>query len=227
MPVSSSAAERADFSGVRRLGLFGGSFDPVHVGHLHVARSAQRAFQLDHVVFVPAARPPHKPGRKLASQDDRARMLALAIAPEPRWSLSTLEFERSGPSYTIDTVRDLPWRLGLRDDVELYLVIGWDNLRDLERWREAQTLLARVQPVVIWRGEDDPALLEHLAGALGAELFTKLERGLLRLPPAPQSSTEMRERLARGEDPGPSLPPGVLEYIRARGIYALEPTPPN
>lgn len=215
-----------DFSAARRLGLFGGSFDPVHSGHLHVARSAQREFRLDRVVFVPAARPPHKPGRKLASQDDRAHMLALAIAPEPSWSMSTLEFERGGPSYTIDTVRELPRRLGLRGDVELFLTIGWDNLHGLEKWREARALLALVQPVVIWRGEGDAGLLEHLRRELGTELFAKLERGLLRLPPAPQSSTEMRERLARGEDPGASLPPGVLEYIRARGIYALEPEPP-
>jgi len=226
MALNPPAGEPVDWRGVRRLGLFGGSFDPVHSGHLHVARSAQRAFELDHVVFVPAAQPPHKPGRVLASPDDRAHMLSLATAGETSWSVCTLEFERSGPSYTIDTVRELPRRLGLRPDVEIFLVIGWDNLRGLEQWREAQTLLARVQPVVIWRGEGDPGLLDHLRRALGDQLFAKLERGLLRLPPAPQSSTEMRERLARGDDPGDSLPAGVLEYIRARGIYAPEPPKP-
>jgi nicotinate-nucleotide adenylyltransferase len=217
--VSELASELAS---VRRLGMLGGSFDPVHRGHLFVARAAQRQFALDHVLFVPAARPPHKPGRKLASQDDRAHMLALALEGEPSWSMSTLEFARTGPSYTIDTVRELPQRLGLRPDVEIFLILGWDNLRGLERWREVKALLERVQPIVVWRGEAEGVDLDLLRRELGPELFTKLERGLLRLPPSPESSTQVREQLARGEDPGPALPPGVLEYIRARGIYAAE-----
>src|SRR5262245_7482462 len=85
----------------RRIGFFGGSFDPVHIGHLHVAREAQRAFALDRVVFVPAAQPPHKPGRRLASGEHRVRMLELAIGDTPGWSVSTLELERGGTSYTI------------------------------------------------------------------------------------------------------------------------------
>ena len=225
--MNAAAAKNFDYGRIRRLGMFGGSFDPVHRGHLYVARSAQSAFELDHVLFVPAARPPHKPGRVLASQNDRAHMLELAIASEPAWSLCTLEFERSGPSYTIDTVRELPARLGLRGAPEFFLVIGWDNLRGLEKWREAAALLERVQPIVIWRGEEDAALLAHLRHELGPALFAKIERGLLRLPPAPESSTQMRERLARGEDPGDSLPPGVLEYIRSRGIYAPDSPPPH
>lgn len=213
-------AEDLDLSSVRALGLFGGSFDPVHAGHLHVARAAESAFGLEHVVLVPAARPPHKPGRVLAEGDDRLRMLELALDGLERRSISAMELSREGPSYTFDTVCELPARLGLAPDVRLHLLIGWDNLRGLERWHRAAELLARVQPVVILRGEDDPALLEHLRRELGDELFAVLERGFLRLEPVAISSTELREGLARGEvPPAGELPPGVLEYIRSRGIY--------
>jgi nicotinate-nucleotide adenylyltransferase len=146
-------------------------------------------------------------------------MLEIALRGHPEWSVCDLELLREGPSYTVDTLRELPGRLGLRDGAELFLIIGWDNLRGLERWREAGAMLDRVQPIVVWRGEDDPALFAHLGRELGRERLAKVERGLLRFPPAPESSTDLRARLARGEDPGASLPPGVLEYVRARGIY--------
>jgi nicotinate-nucleotide adenylyltransferase len=146
-------------------------------------------------------------------------MLEIALAHEPSWSVSTAELERGGVSYTIDTLLDLPKRLGFAHGVELFLLLGWDNLRGLERWHRAREMLALAQPVIVWRGEEDPDLLERLARDLGPELFAKLEGGFLRLPPAPESSTELRARLERGEDPGGSLPAGVLEYVRAHGIY--------
>src|SRR5262245_873479 len=108
-----AAAPHVELAQARRVGVYGGSFDPVHAGHVHVARQAQRAFALDAVVFVPAAQPPHKPGRVLASPQDRVAMLEIALRGEPSWRVTTLEFERSGPSYTIDTLRELPRRLGL------------------------------------------------------------------------------------------------------------------
>lgn len=203
----------------RRIGVYGGSFDPVHAGHLHLARAAQRAFDLDRVVFVPAGRSPFKPRGAIASADDRVAMLEIATRGEPSWSISRVELERPGPSYTYDTLRELRGELGLEPEDELFQLLGWDNLRGLERWHRAREMLALAQPVVVWRGEEDPGLLEHLRRELGPELYGRLERGLVRVPPAPQSATDLRARLARGEDPGPELPSGVLEYIRARGIY--------
>lgn len=217
--MAESLREARALGHVRRLGVYGGSFDPVHVGHLHVARVAQRAFALEHVVFVPAAEPPHKPGRKLASREDRVRMLELALADEPRWSISTLEFERAGPSFTVDTLRALPQRLALAPEAELYLLIGWDNLRGLERWRSVRELLALAQLVVVWRAGADESLLDSLRRELGPELYANIARGLVREPPAPESSTELRATLARGGEPLDALPAGVLEYIRSRGIY--------
>lgn len=205
----------------RRLGLYGGSFDPVHGGHLAVARAAADAFALDRVVFVPAARPPHKPGRRLAPGRDRAAMLALALADEPRFEVSTLELERDGPSYTIDTVRALPAAVGEAPDVPLYLVLGSDNLPGLPGWRAAEELLERVVPVVVLRAGDSRATLAALAGRLAPALLDKLERGFLVLPPVPGRSSDLRAALGRGERQLSDLPPGVREYAAHRGLYGL------
>ncbi len=209
----------------RRVALYGGSFDPVHLGHAHVARLAAEHFALDQIVFVPAAASPHKQGWKLAAAGDRVAMLDLALAREPRWSVWTCELDRPGPSYSIDTLRSAPRALALPDDVELHWVLGWDNLRGFERWREARELVRLAQPIVVWRGADDEAALATVLGELGAELGARLERGLVRAPPAPISATDVRARIARGDWPRESLEPTVLEYIRARGIYSSVSTP--
>jgi nicotinate-nucleotide adenylyltransferase len=214
-----SPVERREWRSEQKLGLFGGSFDPVHRGHEHVARAAARAFGLDHVVWMPAARPPHKPERILAEAADRVAMLELALAGEPRWSVSTLELERSGPSFTIDTVHMLPRALGLAPDVEIHLLFGGDNLAGFGGWREAEELLRRAQPVIVVRQGDERSTLERLAAGLAPELAAKLARGLVVAPLVPISSTELRERVSRGEDVGDALAPAVAEYVRSRGIY--------
>lgn len=203
----------------RRIGLFGGSFDPVHTGHLHVARAAQRAFALDRVVFVPAAQPPHKPGRQLAPGPDRVAMLALALAGEPAWSISDLELARGGTSWTIDTVRALPAAIGEAEDVEIYLLVGDDNLPGLPQWREARALLERVQPVVVHRAGELGELLAPARRALGDELARKIERGWLALAPVRVSSTDLRAELPGLAPEAEGLPPAVLAYIRAHGLY--------
>lgn len=208
-----------DWAGVRRLGLFGGSFDPVHRGHEHVVRAAQSAFRLERVLWIPAARPPHKPERILAEAADRLAMLELALAGHPSWSVSRLELERSGPSFTIDTVRALPGALGLEPAVELHLVIGGDNLVGFATWREVEALLERVQPVVVVRRGDEREALRELVRGLPEPLVRKVERGLVLAPLVPISSTELRARLARGERVDDELAPTVAEYVRARGIY--------
>jgi nicotinate-nucleotide adenylyltransferase len=200
-----------------RLGIFGGSFDPVHAGHLHAARAARRAFDLDRVVFVPARDPPHKPGRALASGADRMEMLRLAIADEPGFLVHGLELERAGPSFTIDTVRALPKLLG-EDGAELFLILGSDNLAGLASWREAGALLERVHPVVVHReGDPEPAFLE-IERALGSEAARKAREGHLALPPVRVSATDLRAKLPALSSTL-DLAPGVLAYIRERGLY--------
>jgi nicotinate-nucleotide adenylyltransferase len=211
-------------SGPRRIGLFGGSFDPVHAGHLHAARAALRAFHLDRVAFVPARLSPHKPGRVLASGEDRMQMLALATAGEPRFVVLGLELEREGPSYTIDTVRALPAALGEAEDVPIYLILGSDNLVGLESWREAAALIGRVQPVVVHRSEDLGGALQQIERRLGPAVAERIRSGYLKLPPVPASSTAIRARLSSSVDPVPraeevELAPAVHDYIRAHGLY--------
>jgi nicotinate-nucleotide adenylyltransferase len=206
----------------RRIGLFGGTFDPIHAGHLHAARAARDARGLDRLVFVPAWRSPYKPGRTPAPAADRLRMVALAIAGERGFEVSDVELVRGGPSYTIDTVRALPRLLGEEEDVALVLVVGSDVLPGLAGWREARALLERVEPLIVHRDGDPAASLAGIERALGPDLAAKVARGYLRLPPCEASSTDVRAELA---DRGAAavLPAAVAAYIRARGLYAQRP----
>ena len=204
---------------LRRIGLLGGSFDPVHAGHLFVAEEALKAAELDEVLFVPAARPPHKLDKVLSSGEDRVALLELALRGTPEFGVEVLELNREGPSYTIDTVRALLERLGGAEEVELFLIIGGDNLPGLGAWREAESLMELVTPLVVDRGVDLKAVLEGIEGSLPRHLLEKLRDGLLRLDPHPASSTAIRAMLCRGEDPGEHLPAGCLEVVKERGLY--------
>lgn len=206
----------------RRIGLFGGSFDPVHAGHLHAARAALAAFRLDRVVFVPAAESPHKIGVKLARAVDRTAMLALAIRGEERFAISTIEIDRGGRSYTSHTVRDLPRAIGEPEDCELFLIVGSDNLALLPTWRDARELLERVQPIVVHREGEPAVVLDAIEARFGRELAEKLRAGYLQLPPVVVSSSDLRARLPDGLDAGMDLDPAVAEYIRAHGLYGLK-----
>ena len=206
-----------------RLGLFGGSFDPPHRGHLHAARAAGEAFGLDHVVFLPAAGPPHTPGGTLVAGAERLAMLRLTVGEEPLFSVDGRELDRTGPSFTIDTVREILRERRGEERVELFLIIGSDNLPGLPEWCEVEALLALVRPVVVYREGDPRGALTALERELSAAATEKLAAGWLELPPVPASSTELRESLARGEDPHGLLVPGVLEHVLARGLYRRGP----
>jgi len=202
-----------------RVGLMGGSFDPVHAGHLYVARAAREHAGLQEVLFVPAARPPHKPDRVLTPGADRLALLEAALAGEEGMRLVDLELDREGPSYTIDTVRALEELLGGPEAVELHLILGGDNLPGLGSWREVEELLERVTPLVVHREEDLEGALARVGGELPGHLQEKLERGLIVVAPHPASSTILREQLARGEDPGELLPAGCMDLVKVRGLY--------
>jgi nicotinate-nucleotide adenylyltransferase len=222
--VSAKGPERAPSpapksAGARRIGLFGGTFDPVHSGHLHAARRALEAFDLDRVVFVPAGRSPYKLGQPLTAGEHRLAMLERAIAGEPRFSISAIELERAGPSYTIDTVRALPRAIGEAPDVEMYLIVGSDNLPGLPGWREVHTLLERVHPIVVHREGEPDVLLDEIERDLGQSAAAKLRAGYLRLPPVVVSSTALRAGLPSLAIGSNVLPASVLEYIRAHGLY--------
>ncbi len=216
------AEERGDWARVKRVGVFGGSFDPVHRGHWNAASLAQAAFDLERIVFVPAASPPHKPGRSLAGGPDRAHMLALAITSRPDWSISTMELERPGLSYTIDTLRELPGRLGLARDVQLFLILGNDNLRGFERWKDVHEILERASPIVVLRDAKNSSALEKIRTALAPGAVARLERGLLANAPLAIDATSLRAALARGEAPA-GMDPKVAAYARAKNLYVAPP----
>lgn len=202
-----------------RVGLLGGSFDPVHAGHLHVARAARERAGLAEVLFVPAARPPHKPERELTPGAARVALLEAALAGEAGMRVVELELGREGPSYTIDTVRALEEELGGHAGVEVHLILGGDNLVGLGTWREAEELLERVTPLVVGRGEELESLLARIGGDLPSHLVEKLRCGLIEVSSHAASSTNLRELLGRGEDPGGDFPEGCLEIVRGRGLY--------
>lgn len=200
----------------RRLGLFGGSFDPPHEGHRYVARAARRRLRLDHVLFIPAGRNPHKPERAIAGNGERVDMLEILLRGEEDCSIWTGELVREGPSFTVDTVEMI--RAAVDEATELFLLIGSDNLRAFGKWHRVEDLLRLARPVIVTRpGEElDPARVEGLS----APAREQLAEGRLDVDPVEASSTELRARLGRGEDPGPALSSELAAYIRERGLYA-------
>jgi nicotinate-nucleotide adenylyltransferase len=151
-------------------------------------------------------------------------MLELALGRERGWLVSTLELEREGPSYTIDTLRALRAELGLEGEDELFLILGGDNLAGLPEWRAASEILELAQPVVVVRAGDEREVLAQVRERWGERVAARIERGLLRAPIVAVSASDLRAALARGEDPGEALAPAVLEYIRSRGIYRAAPS---
>jgi nicotinate-nucleotide adenylyltransferase len=207
-------------TGRLRAALYGGSFDPVHVGHVETARRAERVFKLQRILWVPAAEPPHKRGRTLAPGPFRLALLYLATAERATWSVSEEELAREGPSYTFDTVRVAPRLFGVApEQLDLHLLIGSDNLPGLPAWYCVHELLERVQPIVAWREGDPDELLAALHGQLAPEHIAKLARGFMRLPPLAVSASDVRARLARGEDCTGLVPDLVLDLIQEHGAY--------
>jgi nicotinate-nucleotide adenylyltransferase len=201
----------------RRVGILGGTFDPPHVGHLWLATLAADAIGLDRVLFMPAAQPPHKPQGGMTSAADRLVMTRLAIAGNEAFELTLIEMERSGPSYTIDSVVELRRLYG--DDAELFLLMAADSLAQIDTWRQPDQLLERIEWVVGPRpgvALPDRSSLEGRFGANASRIH------LLDGPSLDVSSTQIRERVAVGDAIRYLVPRGVEELIVDRGLYRRE-----
>lgn len=201
-------------AGPLRVGLLGGSFDPVHEGHLALAREAMRVASLDRVLFAPAADSPFKVGRMNAPAGDRAEMVRLAIADEPRFGLCRADLDRGGVSYSIDLVEAV--KASLPPDAELFFVLGADALAGLHRWYRAGDLVRLCRFLSFGRrGTDvDPADL-GFDPATNARLAADWHPDF----DVPDSSTEIRRRAAAGAPLDGLVPPAVAAYVAARGLY--------
>jgi nicotinate-nucleotide adenylyltransferase len=221
-------------SGTLRLGLFGGSFNPIHNGHVAIARQTREALGLDRVLFIPTNDPPHKAHQSLAPAKDRYEMVRLAIASDPLLSISDVEFRRPGKSYTIDTIRQLQQEYGAA--TALYFLIGLDAFLDFSSWREPGALLNLCSFVVISRPGLSFQSLSDLTilPPLPAQSLADLDAGrqstldipvgkhhliLLRLPPCEVSASDIRTRVKQGLPVANILPPLVESYILHHHLY--------
>ena len=194
-----------------RVGLFGGSFDPVHNAHLALAHAALHSLQLDHVRWIPAGQPWQKSGLPMSPAKDREAMVRLAVADEPRFVVDRIEIERPGPSYTLDTVRELA---AAKPNTEWLLILGNDQYAGLQSWGGWRELLSLVTLAVANRpGQAAQADAAVLAFA----------HRVVPLPMLDISSTGVRQAVAAGADISKLVPPQVARYIENHGLY-LGPT---
>ena len=196
----------------RAIGLLGGTFNPVHEGHLSIAREALRLFALDAVWFIPCAVPPHKPAHDLAATEDRLAMLRLALAGEPRFDALPIEFDRPGKSYTVDTVRALQ---ALHPGDGFVFIIGADTLPELHTWHQPLELLSLVRIVTLARpGFVPDAVALQLPPPWPARLLADLRTG----DPLDVSSRDVRAKIAAGQ-PVSLVPEPVQRYIQEHNLY--------
>jgi nicotinate-nucleotide adenylyltransferase len=188
-----------------RLGVMGGTFDPIHVGHLVTAEEALHQFALDEVVFVPTGRPWMKEHDVVASAEHRYAMTAIGIEPEPRFHVSRLEVDRGGATYTVDTLR------ALRDEVpgaELFFITGADAMLEIMRWKEPQIIFDLAHFIAATRPGYDVAALDAMPDVT-----------VMRIPALAISSTDIRARVHEGRPIRFLVPEGVEAHIRAAGLY--------
>jgi len=196
------------------IGILGGTFDPIHIGHLVVAEEARIKVGLNEILFVPAGQPLLKPDRNITPADHRVEMVHRAIADNPHFKLCTLEVERPGPSYTVDTLMMLREQLG--SEVNLLFILGRDTLAELPSWKEPQKLVQLCRMVVAPRlGSKD---LQHLEIEIPGLLDKVIQ---LDMPVIGISSSGIRQRIAQGLPIRYLVPAAVEKYITEQKIYPI------
>ncbi|MGH7848203.1 MAG: nicotinate-nucleotide adenylyltransferase [Candidatus Binatia bacterium] len=212
-----------------KIGLFGGTFDPIHWGHLRSAEEAREAFKLDRVLFIPAANPPHKKRRPISAPRDRAEMVRLAIAGQDQFEVSEAELARSGKSYTIDTVSNFAANSDGRDSY--YFIIGLDAFSDIGSWKDFREIFSLCNFIVTSRpGTGDSQALHTLPVAV-AKLFCYEEKKrafrhnsgkylyFLRITDIAISASEIRQHVAAGRSIRYLVPSEVERFIKGKGLY--------
>lgn len=200
--------------------LFGGSFDPIHHGHLIVSRCAAEALGVDRVVLIPGASPPHKQRAGLAPAADRLELCRLAIQGDPLFEVSDWEIRQAGPNYTLHTVRH--FRETLPPRTRLYWLIGMDSLAELSSWYRVGELARLCTLVTAGRPGSEKPNRDCLMEFMSAEQIHQLEAGVLDTPLIDISATEVRSRVRAGRSIRYLVPEAVREAIEARGLYRSE-----
>lgn len=199
-----------------RLGLFGGTFDPVHYGHLLLAESAREQCRLDRVLFLPAAVPPHKQNREPAPAPARVDMLELATGGHEAFGVCRYEVDRGGVNYTVDTLTHLRSE---HPEADLFLLMGADMLLDLPHWRQSARVVEMATPVAVRRPGAGELDLEGLRAVASPERIEHVRQHVVEMPLVEFSSTEIRRRVGAGLSIRFQTPRAVEKYIEAQGLY--------
>ncbi len=200
----------------QRIGLLGGTFDPIHFGHLLLAVHSYEELELDRVIFIPSRLPPHK-SEPVAEAADRLEMVRLALADDDRFLVCDCELGRAEPSYTIETVRELQSSLG--SDAHLFWLIGSDMVGDLPSWHKIGELVELIEIIVVGRAGQAEPDYSALEPTLTAEQIKRLRAQGIKLPLIDISSTAIRERIGAGQSVHYLLPRVVEEYITQHKLY--------
>ena len=196
------------------IGILGGTFDPIHSGHLLIAEVVRNALQLEKVLFVPAGDPPHKQQQKKTAARHRVKMVELAIESNPYFSLSTVDLERPGPHYSIDTVRLIRARYNLSSE-HCFFIVGGDSLVDLPTWHKPEKLIEMCRLAVVHRPgyRPDVSQLEQVIPGVVSRL------DWVTAPAIDLAASEIRARAQRGESIRYQVPEVVAKYIKEQGLY--------
>ncbi|HSW09417.1 MAG TPA: nicotinate-nucleotide adenylyltransferase [Bacillota bacterium] len=204
-----------------RLGIMGGTFDPIHLGHLVAAEAAREQFDLEQVLFVPARLPPHKQDREITPAEQRHAMVLLATANHPRFVASRVELDRPGPSYTVDTLR---FFRATHPRARLYFITGADALMELDTWKDPEELLRLCHMIVVSRPGCDRERLREKAADLQRRMSCHIEE--LAAPALAISSRDLRQRVAEGKSLRYLVPREVRDYILKHRLYRREAATP-
>ena len=201
----------------RKIALFGGTFDPVHLGHTTVAADATRHIGAEKIIFIPAKRSPLKGFLPKANDKHRLKMIALAIAGQKTFEVSDCELKKPAPSYTLDTVRQFQAEYG--GETLIHWLVGADSIHDLTYWYQIVELIDTCIITTMCRPGCEPPDFTKFEPLWGPQRTEKLQQNVIQTPLIDISSTEIRDRLAAGRDAADMLTPSVAEYIRKHGLY--------
>jgi len=206
----------------RKIALFGGSFDPIHLGHTAVASAAAQNIGAEKVIIIPAKRSPLKSFFPIAGDYERVEMIKLATADDETFQVCECELGKSDPGYTLHTVRELQKKYGL--DAPLYWLLGADSIGELRHWYKITALIDECNLCTLYRAGCEPPDFAKFKDIWGQNRIDKLQKNIIQTPLIDISSTEIRKKIPAGEDVSEMLHPAVKDYIFNKGLYQAKKT---